>query len=290
MSARRIAFCIAGDTSPKSQPRDALGRSLEFAELSRRRLHSVTHRRLHVGLRSGPQRDPGRISFVKHRILIADDEADMLELVSSNFINAGYQVLRASDGSSALADAQREKPSLIVLDIMMPGLTGLEVTRALKRDAATASIPIVLLSARTQEIDRILGFELGADDFVTKPFSPRELVLRASSILRRKGGPVSETTIFRVGAIELNEEQHVAMANQRGVSLTAIEFKLITTLAKTPGRVHSRDELLNRVWGIETPVEVRTVDTHMRRLREKLGPAGDQIRTVRGFGYRLDET
>ena len=239
--------------------------------------------------------DPGRsarpaaILPVQHRILIADDEPDMLELVSSSFINAGFHVLQATDGTSALSDTQREKPSLIVLDIMMPGLTGLEVTRALKRDAATASIPIMLLSARTQEIDRILGFELGADDFVTKPFSPRELVLRASSILRRKGGSVSEATVFRVGAIELDEERHFATANRREVSLTAIEFKLIVALAKTPGRVHSRDELLNRVWGIETPVEVRTVDTHLRRLREKLGPAGEQIRTVRGFGYRLDD-
>ena len=208
---------------------------------------------------------------MKHRILIADDEPDMLELVCSSFTSAGFNVLRATDGTAALNEAQREKPSLIVLDITMPGLTGLEVTRALKRDAATASIPIMLLSARTQEIDRILGLELGADDFVTKPFSPRELVLRATSILRRKCGAVSESTVFRVGAIELDEERHLASANRNGLTLTAIEFKLIVTLAKTPGRVHSRDELLNRIWGIESPVEVRTVDTHMRRLREKLG-------------------
>lgn len=226
---------------------------------------------------------------MKHRILIVDDEPDILDLVSSSFINAGFNVLQAADGATALTQAQREKPSLVVLDILMPGLTGFEVTRALKRDVATALIPIMLLSARAHEIDRILGFELGADDFVTKPFSPRELVLRASSILRRKSGLVTDTTVFRVGAIELDEERHCATANQREVSLTATEFKLIVTLAKTPGRVHSRDELLNRVWGIETPVEVRTVDTHMRRLREKLGPAGQQIRTVRGFGYRLDD-
>ena len=232
---------------------------------------------------------PSAVPLVNHRILIADDEADMLELVSSSFSNAGFKVLEAMDGPTALADAQREKPSLIVLDIMMPGLTGLEVTRTLKRDAATASIPIMLLSARTSEIDRILGLELGADDFVTKPFSPRELVLRASSILRRKTGPVRAPAVFRVGAIELDEERHLAAVNQREISLTALEFKLIVALAKLPGRVHSRDELLNRVWGIETPVEVRTVDTHMRRLREKLGRAGEQIRTVRGFGYRLDE-
>lgn len=243
----------------------------------------------HTTAFSCPIAIPVASPLVKHRILIADDEPDMLELVSSSFLKAGFSVLQAADGTTALSDALREKPSLIVLDIMMPGLTGLEVTRALKRDAATSAIPIVLLSARTQEIDRILGFELGADDFVTKPFSPRELVLRATSILRRKGRPVSEVTVFRVGAIELDEARHCATANQCELSLTAIEFKLIVALARTPGRVQSRDELLNRVWGIETPVEVRTVDTHMRRLREKLGSAGEQIRTVRGFGYRLDE-
>ena len=176
--------------------------------------------------------DPGRhqpplaIPPVKHRILIADDEPDMLELVCSSFTSAGFNVLRATDGTAALNEAQREKPSLIVLDIMMPGLTGLEVTRALKRDTATASIPIMLLSARTQEIDRILGLELGADDFVTKPFSPRELVLRATSILRRKCGAVSESTVFRVGAIELDEERHLASANRNGLTLTAIEFSV----------------------------------------------------------------
>jgi two-component system, OmpR family, phosphate regulon response regulator PhoB len=227
--------------------------------------------------------------FVNHRILIADDEPDMLELVSSSFATAGFMVLKASDGKAALSDAQREKPSLIVLDIMMPGLTGLEVTRALKRDAATSSIPIMLLSARTQEIDRILGFELGADDFVTKPFSPRELVLRAASILRRKSGPASEVKIFRVGTIEVDEDRHIAKAQRREVTLTAIEFKLLLALARVPGRVQSRDDLLNLIWGLETPIEVRTVDTHIRRLRDKLGAAGQQIHTVRGFGYRLDE-
>jgi len=231
----------------------------------------------------------GLFEPVKQRILIADDEPDVLQLVSSNFVSAGYEVLNATDGSAALADAQREKPALIVLDIMMPGLTGLEVTRVLKRDAATAGIPIILLSARSEETNRILGFELGADDFVAKPFSPRELVLRARTILRTKSAAASESKIFRVGAIEVDQERHVALVNRHRIGLTAIEFKLILALVRDARRVLSREELLSRIWGLETSIDTRTVDTHIRRMRDKLGPAGDQIQTVRGFGYRLDE-
>ncbi len=171
---------------------------------------------------------------------------------------------------------------------MMPGLTGLEVLRVLKRDPATSSIPIVLLSARCAEADRVLGLELGADDFVKKPFSPRELVLRARAILQRRLSSVSRKTSLHVGMIELDYDRHAASVCGRAVRLTAIEFKLLAVLARRPGRVHTRDELIRTVWPDESDLDVRTVDTHVRRLRAKLGAAGGQLKTSHGFGYRLD--
>jgi two-component system, OmpR family, phosphate regulon response regulator PhoB len=226
---------------------------------------------------------------VNNRVLIADDEADVLEMIGSYLTGAGFRVLTAPDGAAALASARRDHPALAVLDIMMPGMSGLDVTRVLKREAATAEIAILLLSARTEEVDRILGFELGADDYMTKPFSPRELVLRVKSILRRKGAAQGPTGNPRVGEITVDHERHVITVSGRPVTPTLIEFKLLTLLMERPGRVLSRDELLDRVWGFDNPIENRTVDTHIRRLREKLGAAGEQIQTVRGFGYRLDE-
>lgn len=226
---------------------------------------------------------------VNNRILVVDDEVDVLHLVGSNLANAGFHVLKAEDGTAALALARREAPSLIVLDIMLPGLSGMDVTRQLKRDPATAQISIVLLSARTDEVDRILGFELGVDDYLAKPFSPRELVLRVKAILGRKCVPAIEASVFRAGPIVVDQDRHTMTLDGAEVELTAMEFKLLLTLMKIPGRVLSRDELLSRIWGIESGVGSRTVDTHVRRLREKLGTSGEQIQTVRGVGYRLDE-
>ena len=227
---------------------------------------------------------------MNHRILIADDEPDILDLVSMNLKGAGYQVIRSEDGPSAVTSARKEAPALIVLDLMMPGMTGIEVCKTLKNDSSTSAIPIILLTARSTEVDRILAFELGADDYVTKPFSPRELVLRVQAILRRRdvnsGGKSSYLT---AGDIGVDLDRHQVTVTGRDVELTAIEFKLLAAMIERKGRVQSRDALLGTVWGMDRDIEPRTVDTHLRRLREKLGAAGDQIHTVRGFGYRLDD-
>jgi two-component system phosphate regulon response regulator PhoB len=221
-------------------------------------------------------------------ILVADDEPDVLRLVGSNLTHAGFQVLTAEDGPTALAAARRDTPTLVVLDIMMPGMTGLEITRVLKRDAATAAMSIVLLSARNEEVDRVLGFELGVDDFVSKPFSPRELVLRVRAIVGRKRTSAADAALLHVGEIALDRERHDVSARGTRADLTAIEFKLLLELMKASGRVLTREDLLDRIWGSDAAIESRTIDTHLRRLREKLGDAGGQIQTVRGFGYRLE--
>ena len=230
-----------------------------------------------------------RILGVNNRILIADDEVDVLNMVASNLSSAGFHVLKAEDGPSAIAAARRDAPALIVLDLMMPGMSGLEVCRVLKAEIATSSISILLLSARAEEVDRIIGFELGADDYVTKPFSARELVLRVKSILRRKMVSRSTSSVLSLGDITVDQERHYIAVRGVPIDLTVIEFKLMVALLESPGCVLSREDLLARVWGVENNIESRTVDTHMRRLREKLDKAGKQIHTVRGFGYRLDE-
>jgi len=225
---------------------------------------------------------------VKRNILVADDESDVLNLISASLRGAGFDVCEAVDGALALSKARSERPALLVLDIMMPKLSGLEVCKLLKQEAATQHIPIILLTARTGEIDRVLGFELGADDYVTKPFSPRELVLRVQSILRRGLVPKESRTLLQAGDIVLDLERHQTTVAGRSVDLTAIEFKLLHLLMEHAGRVQTRAHLLAEIWGYDRVVESRTVDTHMRRLRDKLGPAADCIQTVRSFGYRLD--
>ena len=222
-------------------------------------------------------------------ILVADDEPDVRALIGANLVNAGFHVIKAEDGESALSKARSQSPALVVLDVMMPGLSGMEVCKLLKTDPATAGISVVLLTAKAEEVDRIVGLELGADDYVTKPFSPRELVLRVQSILRRKGSASEPPAVIKIGQITIDRERHMIAVCERVVDLTVIEFKLLTVLTAKKGHVHSRSELLSRVWGFERDIETRTVDTHVRRLREKLGSAADQIQTVRGFGYRIDE-
>lgn len=215
----------------------------------------------------------------------------MLAMVSANLRSAGFEVLMAEDGAKALAAAREEKPSLLVLDLMLPGMSGLEVCRALKREPATAAMPIIMLTARAEEVDRIVGFELGADDYITKPFSPRELILRIQVILRRSrpaaGTPDEEA--LRLGMIAIDLARCEVQVKKKQIELTATELKLLTTLMERRGRVQSRDTLLNDVWGYESVIDTRTVDTHIRRLREKLGPAADYIETIRGFGYRMVE-
>jgi DNA-binding response OmpR family regulator len=221
-------------------------------------------------------------------ILVADDEPDVQNLVTQNLTAAGYQVTKASDGAEALEKARRLAPSLIVLDLMMPKMNGNEVLKALKGDPQTAGIAIVMLTARKEEVDRIVSLELGADDYVTKPFSPRELTLRVKSILSRRTGPPPLARYATVGNITLDRDGCEVKVSGKRVDLTALEYKLLCGLFRHPGRVFSREELLNTVWGIDSEIEIRTVDTHLRRLRDKLGEAASQIETVRGFGYRLD--
>ena len=228
------------------------------------------------------------MSALIQQILVADDEEDVVKLVSQNLTAAGYQVTHASDGREALEKARRNEPALMVLDLMMPHMSGTEVLRALKGEPRTAHIPIIMLTARKDEVDRIVSLELGADDYVTKPFSPRELTLRVKSILSRRTGPAPVVRNASVGEITFDLDGHEVKVKDKRVDLTAAEFKLLAALFRQPGRVFSRDELVGIVWGAETEIEIRTVDTHLRRLRGKLGSAAEHIQTVRGFGYRLD--
>ena len=224
------------------------------------------------------------------KILAADDEEDVLNLVSMSLKNAGFDVIEAMDGQEAIDLARAQFPSLMVLDIMLPEMSGLEVCKVLKSDSLTAKIPIVMLTAKAEEVDRIVGLELGADDYITKPFSPRELVLRVKSVLRR--GVVSPSEpgdLIKLGAISIDRARHQIRVKGRLIELTPIEFKLLILLIERRGRVQHRDTLLNDVWGYECVIDTRTVDTHMRRLREKLGGASKCIETVRGFGYRITE-
>ena len=219
-------------------------------------------------------------------ILVIDDEKDIVELIRYNLVQAGYRVVSALDGQQALDLARRERPDLVVLDLMLPTLPGTEVARILRQDEKPRAIPIIMLTARGSEIDRIVGVELGADDYVVKPFSPRELVLRIQAILRREGREESEERIiFEPLVIDL--AAHAVRLKGREIDLTATEFKLLHRLARRPGRAFSRDQLLSDVWGYSGDLETRTVDTHMKRLRAKLGIVGAWIETVRGHGYRF---
>ena len=223
------------------------------------------------------------------KILVADDEEDVLNLVSMNLKNGGFTVLQAEDGPEAINKARTQIPALIILDLMLPGMSGLEVCKVLKGDAVTSKIPIIMLTAKAEEVDRIVGLELGADDYITKPFSPRELVLRVKSVLRRGNSPAEQSDQIKIGSITVDRARHQVRVKGRLIELTATEFKLLSLLIERRGRVQNRDKLLNDVWGYESVIDTRTVDTHVRRLREKLGGASDCIETVRGFGYRIAE-
>src|SRR6266478_5967070 len=220
------------------------------------------------------------------KILIIEDESDVADLLTLNLRKAGFRASRAADGASGLQKARDDRPDFIILDLMLPKMSGLEVCKILKSDTATAQMPILMLTAKAEEIDRIVGLEFGADDYVTKPFSPREVALRIRAILRR--GEKPEETL-QAGPISIDPGRHQIRVNGKRVHLTSLEFKLLRTLIQRRGRVQERDKLLNDVWGYESVIDTRTVDTHVRRLREKLGKAGDAIETVRGFGYKLRE-
>jgi two-component system phosphate regulon response regulator PhoB len=226
------------------------------------------------------------------KILVVDDEPDAVELISFNLKGAGFEVIAAGDGSEALNAARLYSPSLILLDVMLPEIDGLEVCKLLRRDPATARIPILMLTARAAEIDRVLGLELGADDYVTKPFSHRELVLRVKKLLARpQANCAAEEKAERLQAPDLAVDipRHEVTVSGKRVELTATEFKLLITLMERRGRVQSREKLLQDVWQYDNVIDTRTVDTHMRRLREKLGRAARHLDTVRGVGYRFSE-
>jgi DNA-binding response OmpR family regulator len=223
------------------------------------------------------------------KILIIDDEQDVIDLLSLHLRKAGFSLITATDGANGIRLAREETPALIILDLMLPKMPGLEVCKVLKTDAAMRGIPVLMLTAKAEEIDRIVGLEFGADDYVTKPFSPRELVLRVNAILRRGKADAAEEKKLAIGQITLDVARHRVEVAGRPVRLTSVEFKLLSMLMRRHGRVQERDRLLNEVWGYESVIDTRTVDTHVRRLRKKLGKAAGAIETVRGFGYRIRE-
>ena len=222
------------------------------------------------------------------RILVVDDEPDIVALVAYHLAKSGYTVSTAASGPEGLAAAQREKPALVVLDLMLPGLSGLEVMEELRNNPATSSVAVLMLTARREEGDRIQGLTLGADDYLTKPFSPQELVLRVAAILRRaKAGQEQSSDIRQIGPLRIDSTSHRVTVDGREIELTPTEFKLLALLAERKGRVQPRNLLLEVVWEAAPDIQTRTVDMHVQRLRGKLGEAGDLIETVRGFGYRL---
>jgi DNA-binding response OmpR family regulator len=224
---------------------------------------------------------------MKPKILVVDDELDALEVLGFKLREAGFAPIFATDGLKALAAIRAEKPDLIVLDLMLPELDGLEVCKLMRRDPATAGIPVLMLTAKAAEMDRVVGLELGADDYVTKPYSPRELVLRIRKLLKRTKSGDDPGDNLRIGLLEIDIPHHAARVDGKAVTLTATEFNLLALLAKRRGRVQTRERLLQDVWGYETAIDTRTVDTHMRRLREKIGPVADSLETIRGVGYRF---
>jgi two-component system phosphate regulon response regulator PhoB len=223
------------------------------------------------------------------RILVIEDEADLREVLDYNLRGAGYEVLLAGTAAEGLALARSRAPDLILLDIMLPDGSGLDVCRTLRAEPETRGVQVVMLTARGEEIDRVVGFELGADDYVTKPFSTRELLLRVSAVLRRRQAPapVVESGPIRFGCLLLDRDAHRVWVSDAEVQVTALELKLLVTLYDRRDRVQSRGTLLEDVWGASAEMATRTVDTHVKRLREKLGPAGDYVETVRGVGYRF---
>lgn len=222
-------------------------------------------------------------------ILVVEDEMDILELVDFNLSQAGFTVRRASDGLAGLRSAKEHEPDLVVLDLMLPELEGQEVCRRLKQNDKTRHIPVLMLTALASETDRIVGFELGADDYLTKPFSPRELVLRVKAILRRSKGEGEPVAHLKIKELAIDFDRYEVTIQGVPVQLTATEFKLLQHLASHAGRVQTRQQLLEQVWGYEYDGYARTVDTHVRRLRKKLGDISDNIETVRGIGYRYRE-
>lgn len=222
------------------------------------------------------------------RILVVEDEQSIAEVLEYNLEREGFDIDSESRGDTALDSIRAHPPDLILLDLMLPGLDGLEICRLIKREPRTASIPLVILTAKGEELDRIVGLELGADDYITKPFSPREVVLRIKAVLRRsEGKPDIESEVQEIGTLRLDIPAHQLLVESQEIPLTATEFRLLRILMERRNRVQTRDKLLTDVWKYSEEVDSRTVDTHIRRLRRKLGPEADRIETVIGVGYRM---
>ena len=223
----------------------------------------------------------------KPRILIVEDERDIVQVLEFALAQAGYETQHAQNAEQAFARVRESAPELILLDLMLPDLPGTEICRQLKSAQRTRDIPVVMLTAKTDELDRVVGFELGADDYIAKPFSVREVVLRVKAILRRHAP--GEAAPSSVGSIRLDAEGHRCFVDGAEVELTALEFRLLATFMSRLGRVQTREQLLRDVWDMQGDLQTRTVDTHVKRLREKLGSGRDLIETVRGLGYRMSE-
>ncbi len=222
------------------------------------------------------------------KIVIIEDERDLAELLAFNLEKEGWQTIIALDGKSGLERVTAELPDIVILDLMLPEMTGTEVCKLLRKQESTAEIPIIMVTAKGEEIDRVVGFEVGADDYLVKPFSSRELLLRIKAILRRSSPDEKVEKSLVLGSLTIDPSRHRVAVLDEEILLTSTEFKLLSTLAERPGRVQSRERLLQDVWGYSSDADTRTVDTHITRLRSKLGEAGDMIITVRGFGYKME--
>ena len=223
------------------------------------------------------------------KILVVEDDPDIVKLLRYNLEKEKLSVRTCVSGEEALRIAKEEIPDLIVLDLMLPGVDGLEVCKILKKTQTLASIPVLMLTAKGEEVDRVVGLEIGADDYVTKPFSPRELILRVKGILKRKEFPGKPSGKLVRGEIAMDAERHEVSVGKKPMDLTPLEFKLLFTFLERPGKVQTREALLSEVWQYDADVDTRTVDTHVKRLRAKMGKVGLLIETVRGIGYRLKE-
>jgi two-component system phosphate regulon response regulator PhoB len=222
-------------------------------------------------------------------VLVVDDEPHIVALVAYHLAKSGYRVVTATTGTDALEQARRERPSLVILDLMLPGISGFDVLKRMRADSNTSDIAVLMLTARRDELDRIEGLSLGADDYLTKPFSPQELVLRVKAILRRVGPSTVAHDIVSIGSLQIDRAAHRVTVGGDEVELTPTEFRLLLLLAERKGRVQARSHLLQTVWDAAPDIQTRTVDMHVQRLRAKLGSAGDLIETVRGFGYRFND-
>jgi DNA-binding response OmpR family regulator len=225
----------------------------------------------------------------RKKVLVVDDERDLVELIGMNLQRNGYEVVSANDGATGLDMARKQKPDLVILDVMMPGLSGQDVTRALKADPETASLPIVMLTAKTEETDIIVGLSLGADDYVTKPFSMKVLMARVGAVLRRKASMEPAMALLSAGPVVIDQSKHEVTVQGRGINLTPTEFKLLTAIFSFRGRVLTRDQLMDRAMGTDVFVTDRAIDVHITSVRKKLGDFAWMIHTVRGVGYRLLE-